>query len=236
MLEVFKRNKRPGSSRKLHVGVMTSFKVLRGLPSKWTTAFPPPHTIKDIFVPDSEILNVVHYADYKGEDILNSLIDATLCGGPFMQALQLDMVWPDPADIRAYHKTFPLHQLILQINQQALDAVENNPERVIQRLREYGDALSYMLFDKSGGRGIPMDAEALRPFVELTYRSFPGIGVVVAGGLGPNSTDLAEPLAKDYPQISWDAQSKLRPSGSALDPIDWKMGADYLVRGLATLP
>jgi hypothetical protein len=61
------------------------------------------------------------------------------------------------------------------------------------------------------------------------------MGLVVAGGLGPDSIDMVKPLVKVFPDISIDAQGKLRPSGSALDPIDWDMAGTYLARALELL-
>lgn len=73
-----------------------------------------------------------------------------------------------------------------------------------------------------------MDAEALIPFVRAIRQSFPCLGVTVAGGLGPDSMCLVEPLVRKFPGISIDARGKLRPSGNALDPIDWEMAEGYL--------
>ena len=60
-------------------------------------------------------------------------------------------------------------------------------------------------------------------------------GIVAAGGLGPESVGLVEPLYREFPDLSIDAQGKLRPSGSALHPIDWDMAETYLVKALQLL-
>ena len=44
--------------------------------------------------------------------------------------------------------------------------------------------------------------------------------------------NLVEPLVKMFPDLSIDAQGKLRSSGNALDPIDWGMAETYLVKAL----
>ncbi len=73
-----------------------------------------------------------------------------------------------------------------------------------------------------------MNAEELKPFIEAIYTKLPHLQVVVAGGLGPRSLDLLNPLQEYFPQLSIDAQGKLRESGSALDPIDWSLALEYL--------
>lgn len=64
---------------------------------------------------------------------------------------------------------------------------------------------------------------------------FSGLGIVATGGLGPEGIGLVEPLVEEFPDISINAQGRLRPSGSALDPIDWDVAKTYLVRALELL-
>ena len=59
--------------------------------------------------------------------------------------------------------------------------------------------------------------------------------MVLAGLLKKNPMELAEKIIKDLPKVSLDAQSKLRSSGSALDPIDCKLAAGYLQQAAALL-
>ncbi len=62
------------------------------------------------------------------------------------------------------------------------------------------------------------------------------MGIVVAGGLGPYTVRLVEPLLAEFPNISIDAQGQLRESGNALDPIDWDRAETYITRAVALLP
>ncbi len=126
-------------------------------------------------------------------------------------------------------------EIILQIGKDAIEQSGNDPREIVARLRDYRGVVHYVLLDKSMGRGQGMDAGGLIPFVQAIKNAFPDLGIVVAGGLGPESIALVEPLAKMFPDISIDAQGKLRPSGSALDPIDWDMAATYLTKALDLL-
>ncbi|MFA5934800.1 MAG: hypothetical protein WC827_02885 [Candidatus Paceibacterota bacterium] len=36
----------------------------------------------------------------------------------------------------------------------------------------------------------------------------------------------------EFPDVSIDAEGKLRPSGSALDPVDWDMAEKYIIEAL----
>ncbi len=222
--------------RRLMVGVMMSYKTLNGLPTKWSSVFPDKEKIASIFIRKAPLLNTLHYADYDGIDVIENLLKATNLCGKNLNAIQLDMVWPEPDTIKEYrHRNPQLGRLIIQVNKVALEQISNNPELLIQKLRGYGDSIDYALLDKSMGRGLGMDAAALRPFVRELSEHMPELGIAVAGGLGPKTMHLVEGLAKDFPHISIDAQGQLRHSGSALDPIDWDMAAEYIRQAVPIL-
>jgi hypothetical protein len=85
------------------------------------------------------------------------------------------------------------------------------------------------------GQGRRLEATGLLPLARAIKAAFPDLAIAVAGGLRPESVMLAEPIYREFPQISIDAQSKLRPSGNALDPIDWDMAEAYLIEALKLL-
>ncbi|MEK7603605.1 MAG: hypothetical protein AAB461_00595 [Patescibacteria group bacterium] len=239
MLPVFRQHSKPGREvhYKLGVGVMMSYKTLNNLPTKWSAAFPAKELVADIFVSnglstDYWLFNTLHYADYEGIDVLNNLLKATQFGGKNMNALQLDMIWPKPEVLRAYREKHTNIQVIIQANSVALEQINNDPDKLAERLLSYGKAIDYVLLDKSMGRGLGMDAGALEEFVKVVNPRT-GLEVVVAGGLGPETLHLLGPLS--HYVVSIDAQGRLRPSGNALDPIDWNMAAEYLRKTLSIL-
>lgn len=235
MLVAFNGNLAPEQNRRLHVGVMMSYKTLNGFKTKWTKAFPPKETIADIFS-SNKTMNCLHYADYDAIDVFQNLVRAIEFGGIGINALQLDMVWPDPEHVAsAIHASGKNLEVILQVGKNAIELTNNDPREVVEQLRDYKGIAQYVLLDKSMGRGLDMDATGLIPFVQAIREAFPDLGIVAAGGLGPHSIRLVEPLYRKFPEISIDAQGKLRPSGSALDPIDWNMAEMYLVKALRLL-
>lgn len=231
MFQVFSTHKPQGSNRVLHIGVMMSYKTLHGIPSKWQNAFPPKEQIASIFSSD-EVYNCLHYADYDNNpELWKSLATAIFCGGIGIHAIQLDMIWPDPEEIAHGVQTSRKQiEVILQIGKNALDEVGNDPRRVVERLSDYEGVIHRVLLDKSMGRGLGMDADSLIPYARAIKDNFPMLGIGVAGGLGPETIQLVEPLITAFPDLSIDAQGRLRPSGNALDPIDWSMAKNYLVK------
>ena len=219
--------------RKLHVGVMMSAKTLRGIPTRWADVFPPAESIAQIFT-SFHSYNCLHYADYGyDEELAESLSRAIGYGGIGMNALQLDMIWPDPNEIAlALYDSRKQLEVILQLNENAIHIANDDPREVVERLEDYGDTIQRVLLDKSMGRGVGMDSEGLIPFIDAITEKLPNLGIGVAGGLGPDTLNQVEPLVKAYPDLSIDAQSKLRPSGDAMDPLDLEMAKLYLVRAI----
>lgn len=234
MLAVLRANLRPGQQRRLHVGVMMSHKTLHGEETKWTAAFPRNEAIAGIFG-SSEAMNCLHFVG-ENQVLYEDLVLAIGYGGAGMNALQLDMAWPDPDQIqRAVLASDKQLEVVLQVGGNAIRQAGDSPVGVVERLRRYEEVIQWVLLDKSMGAGIPMDAVGLIPYVEAIKETFPDLGVAVAGGLGPKTMHLVAPLAKLFPGISIDAQGRLRPSNNALYPVDWDMAAEYLTKALRLL-
>ncbi len=235
MLMVFNNHLPKTSNRKLHVGVMMSYKTFRGIQSKWQNVWPPKETISEIFSSD-QTYNCLHYADYDGRTDFRILSQAIFYGGTHLHALQLDMIWPDPGQVASgVHTSRRQVEVILQIGKNALHEAGNNPQTVVEKLSDYEGVIHRVLLDKSMGKGLGMDAGSLIPFALAIREAFPSLGIGTAGGLGPTTIHLVEPLVNEFPDLSIDAQGKLRPSGNAQDPINWKMAETYLINALELL-
>lgn len=233
MSQVFDDHLPQGSDRLLSVGVMMSYKTLNGIPSKWQNVFPSKEKIASIFSSD-EVYNCLHYADYDNNpDLWKSLAKAVSYGGIGIHALQLDMVWPEPSEIaNGVHTSRRQIEIILQIGKNALEEIDNDPQKLVERLGDYDGVIHRVLLDKSAGKGLGLDASGLIPFVREIKEEFPTLGIGAAGGLGPDTLQLVEPLISVLPELSIDVQGRLRPSGNNLDPIDWHMARNYLVKAI----
>jgi hypothetical protein len=233
MLKTLKQHKSAGSKYVLHVGVMMSWKTLNGEKSKFDGVFPPKESIADIFGSD-ETYNCIHYIDYQGRPNLpDQLAKVIHYGGMGIHSVQLDMIWPEPADVaHGLHMSRRAVEVILQIGANAFDDINHDPAELIARLQQYDGTITRVLLDRSMGRGVPMDPETLEPYIHAIREKLPDMGIVVAGGLGPDTMHLVEPLVRSYPGISIDAQGKLRQSGDCLDPVDWDIAGRYLTKAI----
>src|SRR5258708_4176683 len=184
-------------------GLMMSHKTLHGLPTKWSSVFPPKESIKDIFAWQNPlVMNTLHYADYEGVEIASSLELATEFAGPHLDALQLDMIWPHPRLLAKQFLSmddFPgIPQAGEDVARSCRAGVNNNPNLLASRLAAYGATIDYVLLDKSMGTGKGLDANFLQPFIAKIKNALPNLGIVIAGGLGPETMLLVQPLAAEF--------------------------------------
>lgn len=218
----------------LHVGVMVSKKSLAGIPTKYDDVWPKLADIPQIFsINDPRLYTCIHYADYEDETTPEMLAQVVTHGGPNLSSIQLDMPWPDPSLIRQGIKEGQKDvEVILQIGESALAEEGFNVHRVCNRLDSYRDCVDRVLLDRSMGQGRSMKANGLIPMIRGIKSAHPKLGIIVAGGLGPKTLHLAEPIFAVVPDVSIDAQGKLRPSASSQDPLDIEMAAAYLTAAL----
>jgi len=229
MLELFETLSL-GIHHKLMVGVMMSRKTLNGLPTSWSNVFPATDDVAGVFMPHRLAFNTIHYADYEGLDFADNLIRVVAYGGKNLYAIQLDMTWPDPRVIFAMKAVRPDLQFILQVGRSALEEVDDDPFAVVTKLQSYLPSLDFVLLDRSMGQGRPLDADDLRRFIVAIKDQLPALGIAVAGGLGHKSLHLVKTLVTEFPDLSLDAQGKMRLSGKLQDPINWTIAAMYLAQ------
>jgi hypothetical protein len=147
----------------------------------------------------------------------------------YAQGIQINMVpwmdencWEDLADAR---EVFQNGGIVLEANRNVLE--NHKPAAVAKRLG--GLPIDYVLFDGSHGFGAPLDHTELRPFVDAVYQTNSKLGVGVAGGLGPRTVDdLLGPLMSEYPDLSCDAEGKLRSGPDGKTVLDMTKVAQYL--------
>ena len=233
MVKVLRESSAGKKPRTLMVGAMMSHSTLRGLPTKWADVWLEKESISELFLRELNpfVLNTLHYADYKQltthDDLTEAISWADMRRG--LHAVQLDMPWPDlkVVGMREYH-------MILQVGTVAINACNNDRNAVVSKIGEYKDPVEVVLLDLSGGKGIPLDAKLLAEYIrDIKDRYDNHFIIAVAGGLGPDTMYLIEPIVEEFPDISIDAQGKLRFTGNALDPIDWKLAENYIRRAVA---
>lgn len=233
MTLLFEACRRRNSVREFHAGVMMSYKTLNGIPSSYDNSFVKKENVHHVFSSGciDVVYNCLHYIDYdEHPEFPKHLARALSYGCPGIHAVQLDMIWPDPAEIVEGLRIFGREvEVILQVGGRALAQIGDDPNMLVRKLRLYNGVIHRVLLDESGGRGKVMNADRLLPYFRAIRQAFPDMGLVAAGGLGVGTTHLAEPLLREFPDMSFDAQGRLRKSGDLRDPHDTILCEGYTI-------
>ena len=250
------RTFRKSPNRKVMIGVMTHPLVLsddlpvpQGVRDSIRKEFPSREEMATGFIDDPDVFNTVHYADLYGPkgpwgaqetpDVFKNLELVVEHGGENLHAIQLDLTWPKPSELEKFKDKYPDITIILQVGKYAFAEADNNQQSVVERLREYGETVDFSLLDMSMGMGSGMEAGTLLPMLETIKSQLPDLGLAVAGGLGPESVNLLLPIAKEFPDISIDAQGNLKHKDAPRDahnhliatiPADLDRSFDYIRR------
>lgn len=226
-------------NRRLHVGVMTSFKVQRGIPTSkgWENVWLNPRGIQELFINDPDVYNVIHYADYDHTELdrapttVEDLLRAWDMSGRYVNAIQLDMVWPRVEMLEEFLHCRPQAELILQVSSKAIEFAKGY---WTEELDKYAGLVDYVLLDAGMGRGTTFDPTDILSQLEYVSWDFTNDQIAVAGGLGPDTYQNLKPILDEYPEVSCDAQGRLRPSHNALDPLDMDLVEKY-IKGICSL-
>lgn len=214
VLQVFPEN----SPRKLMVGVLASSKTLSGQRNKYPERYPPIERIGDILIDDPRIINLIHYNTKDTNDLDRQLARMVEIAGPNLQGFQLNIPWPEIPPLQSFREKHPEKKIVLQIGQQAMEGVDNEPWWIADTIKEYAKngVIDGILLDSSGGKGIPADFSFyLRCLRELGSCNVIGLGV--AGGLAARTLWKIRQTFLFFPGISIDGEGGFRDSQDRLD-------------------
>ncbi|TAK88982.1 hypothetical protein EPO04_02645 [Patescibacteria group bacterium] len=197
-------------------GPLVSRKTLVGEPPSNPAQYPQISQVADLMVSDDRFFNVVHFnsRDPRLCQQLNQIMQFI----PRAQGIQLNISWPEPGQLTEFRQVYPQPNLILQVSRFAYREAGGSPARLIQRLKPYEGLVDYVLFDPSGGEGISFDLVEAVSVLEAEVDSGLDFGWGVTGGLDADRVYRLQELLDIYPQLCWDAQSRLR-SGDEQDTL-----------------
>lgn len=221
----------PATSKRLvMIGVLASMKTIRGIQNKWPDRYPAMDKIAGIFPNHPLALNLIHYNTKKSETLCEQLLQMTEFGGANLQGFQLNVAWPNPSALSKYLSACPTKQFVLQIGGYAFEMINHSPERLASKVsKEYQGLVSYVLLDPSGGYGKLLNTERAKEYLDALVEKEVNTGLGVAGGLSPTTLNLIEPLVRDFPDLSIDAEGRLRDQN---DHLNLSIAQEYLRKSL----
>jgi hypothetical protein len=209
--------------RTLMVGVLTSAKTLAGESNKYPNRYPRVEAIPDIFVRHPLAFNCIHHHTDNHDALEEQLERLVTIAGPNLDGFQLNVTWPDVQMLRKFRARHGL-KLILQVSAKAMaGAIAPDHDlptyfkakKINKVVRQYEDCASYVLLDPSGGKGEPFNVELAVEFLNCMKTS--NIMVGEAGGLSASTLGALKPSLQVYPNLSWDAEGRLRDKDDNLD-------------------
>jgi hypothetical protein len=210
------------SWRPFMVGVLASSKTLAGMKNKYPNRYPPVDRIADIFPSWSvtDVVNLIHYNTDDPDTLADQLLKLTALGGQYLHGFQLNSNWPVIRklvirELVKYHKRYPNVRMVLQIGRRVVAETEaffgkEAPRELAKQVVSFGNLISDVLFDMSGGRGELLDVEQARRYLRAISERGLDRGLGVAGGLDGNTLPNIEPLLFGLSYLSIDAENNLR--------------------------
>lgn len=219
------------ADRMLMVGVLASSKSLQGIPNKWPGRYPAIGEVVNIFPNIEDCLNLVHFNTKEPESLLPQLLLVTELAGNHFNGFQLNIAWPSVRVLEDYKELHPDKSIVLQIGGGAFEEISHSPKKLADKVHsEYAGLIDYVLLDPSGGTGQPFNPDIARSYLEALSVKPNDFGLGVAGGLSPTTLDLIEPLVKDFPDLSIDAEGRLR--NKEYDSLNIETARDYVKKSL----
>jgi len=227
------------SKHKLAVGVLMSSKTLAGMQNKWPGRYPKRDDVPTIFFSDSRAINIIHYNTDNPETICKQLMEITLRYDQFFDGFQLNVAWPSVDELRFYRDphfsrclSSKNKHLILQIGAQAMEQVPDLQE-FVERLEKYTSVVDSILVDQSAGKGKSLDPAKGGEILRMVSKHS-SLGLGIAGGLNAQTLDVLKSLIRRFPNLSIDAEGRLRTSQPE-DALDMEKTHAYLRGAYALL-
>lgn len=217
----------PDMQHALMVGVLVSELSLSGMPSKNPNRYPRVKDIHRIFVDDRRVLNMVHYQAQTTEGLAQQLEVLVEGCGPWLHGLQVDLDEPPVEVLREFKARHPDLKLVVQVNHNMFRLADYSPQRLAQKASSYTRIAEYLHFDLSNGDGTLCSCDLLANFVAAMKRARVPFQLGIGGGLGVYTLHTVKQLLRQYPDLSIDAEGRLRTSD---DKLDTDQAIEYLRR------
>lgn len=200
--------------RMLMLGYLASSKSLQGLPTRYPKRYPKIEDIPSLIIEEARVLNLIHYHSSERDE---KLYDEMLRIGEMCRinegfsGFQLNVAWPSPMILERWQREADVGPVIvLQVGGRAMEEVNHSPSQLAQRVKEYEGVVDYVLIDPSGGKGQDINPAKINVYLHALKEAGIRFGMGVAGGLSGDSLNLLMPILSEFPQISIDAEGKLR--------------------------
>lgn len=208
----------------LMAGILISRKTFREQGNSWPSRYPTFWAIDKIStVVIEHVGQYIHYHTQSRDWDLVVELMAIVGAYPSIYGIQLNATWPDINSLKKFKELSKgKYELILQVGKEALIKADYRPDKIADLVSDYvrhTNTIDYVLLDASGGYGIEMNVEKTRSYLQAIYDKglHEKIGIAMAGGLSDKNLDRISTLLEKFPNLSIDAEGKLRGKDDQLD-------------------
>lgn len=217
------------NTHQLMAGILVSSKTKNGMPNKYPNRYPPIESVASLIPTGLDSLNLIHYSTDNPERLAEEMVEVLSHCDDQIDGFQLNVCWPKVSQLEEFYKKHSRKTvIILQIGRHALEQIHFVPRLLVKRIRESGylDFIQGILIDPSCGKGQAYERGGIADYLAELYNAQLRINIGIAGGLHgglcPNGRDnflefALSPLAQMYPDLSIDAEGKLRDADDNLD-------------------
>lgn len=225
VLDIFENRYDP--SRSIHIpmmGFLVSYKTLNGMPTE-NRRYPPVSELRPLFQETSGhfCLPMIHYNTREQETLAEQVGKIFEEIYDCCQALQLNVVWPDAGQVRKVKDNFPEMKTVLQFSRSA--TAGRNIQEISEKVKEYGDAISYALIDPSGGKGQEFSMKDSLELYNTLRNEAPNVTIGFAGGF---SGENVEKRVREIIAKTGSAEFCIDAEGGLRDKLSDKYGDDLL--------
>lgn len=207
------------------LGFLVSYGTLNGQAIQ-NRRYPPVNTLPELLqATQGQVLTMIHYNSNKTDSLSDqvSQIFEGIYENGLCRALQLNIVWPDISQVARIKEQYPDMEIVFQASQKAMDG--KTPSQIAQGIKDYGDSISYVLIDPSGGRGVPFDLESSLPLYLELRKQCPYLTLGLAGGF---TGENVAPRVKEILQQIGESNFCIDSEGGLRDKITFAYGDDLL--------
>lgn len=227
--------------RLLMVGVLASLETLTNRSHRRPQRYPDLRLLRELLPADDGVLNLIHYHTAEPESLAGQLTVLMPWAGEHCHGVQLNVPWPEPTEVEIFRRRYPRARIVLQCGTKALRLAMSSGD-LIGRLRAYTThrLVDDILLDPSGGQALPFNPQELLRLLRTCRDNgllevqvdqgrpvgYP-LGIGVAGGLYADNVHLLADLLTEFPQLSCDAEGRLR---NGHDDLDVTAATEYVVQ------
>lgn len=194
-------------SHRLMIGALVSYRGLVWGEAANPKQYVPVDRIDEVLIGDGRLLNLVHY-NSRAAGLFAQIRDV-IKRVSYADGIQLNIAWPREDQLRRLRERI-YTTVVLQVSSNAYRMLGNSPAALVGRLKAYEGLIEYVLVDPSGGIGRQFDLAYAEEILGALVESGLGMKWGIAGGLGSDNISRLEALVRIYPELSWDAQARLR--------------------------